>query len=281
MRSSRSNRCSRYHALLRKHKRRLSDLLHRGIIDYLIGVIDLRKGQAVHAVAGNRDLYAAVSTVSSAIAGDATSLARRYRELGLTGLYIADLDAIETQSPQTELIRQILACDLGFCDIVIDLGWTGDEHSATQSAILELAADYPALWIVAATESAKSLHSIARLAESVSAQRIILGMDYRGGRLISDFGDESAWFDEAQRLKVGGILVLDLQAVGTSAGAATAEICHRIRPQFPHTAVLSGGGIRSARDVRQLIRAGCDKCLVATALHERLHGQEIAPPAIA
>lgn len=247
------------------------ELLSGEIVGHLVGVIDLKHGRAVHAVAGNRDQYAAVSisTTSSGCSpldGDAISLAKRYRELGLTSLYIADLDAIETQSLQMARIRQILTLRLGFRTIMVDIGWTGKEDSLTRSAIFALAEEFSMLRIVAATESATSLDAIGTLTDSISAARIVLSLDYRGGRLISEVADETTWIETAQQWGIGGVLVLDLQAVGTSAGVATAEICQRVKRRNPKTAILSGGGIRSADDVRQLIHAGCDSCLVATAL---------------
>ena len=55
----------------------------------VIGVLDLLGGRAVHARAGRRDSYEPVR------GGDGVALARWYmRDVGLTELYAADLDAI-------------------------------------------------------------------------------------------------------------------------------------------------------------------------------------------
>ena len=54
----------------------------------VIGVIDVRGAQAVHARAGQRDQYKPI--------GDAVELARTYVDRhGLSELYVADLNAIE------------------------------------------------------------------------------------------------------------------------------------------------------------------------------------------
>ena len=62
----------------------------------IIGVIDLKDGQAVHARGGRRDEYRPVSEAAgTVINGDAVKLAGVYLEsFGLTDIYVADLDAI-------------------------------------------------------------------------------------------------------------------------------------------------------------------------------------------
>src|SRR5438093_937327 len=78
----------------------------------LIGVIDLLGARAVHARAGRRDRYQPVEAVArfSIPAGDPLSLARAYTDhLGITELYIADLDAILGRGPQDGVIASLAA----------------------------------------------------------------------------------------------------------------------------------------------------------------------------
>lgn len=227
-------------------------------------MIDLKNGLAVHAVAGRRRQYAPISILPTA--GDSIGLALRYRSLGLRRLYIADLDAIESREQQFKTIAEILSCGAGFQDVYLDIGWTGDEDAAACAAVSSLANDFSSLRIVAATESASSLESARTLSRLVPARRMILGLDYRGGQLISDVADEPTWLKVAAQLNVAGVLVLDLQSVGTSQGVVTSEICRRVKQTVPNASIFSGGGIRNAQDVTQLLEAGCVGCLVATAL---------------
>ena len=61
----------------------------------IVGVIDLRDGQAVHASGGVRHAYAPVTISGRQMRpGDAATLAAFYGELGLQDVYAADLDAI-------------------------------------------------------------------------------------------------------------------------------------------------------------------------------------------
>src|SRR5687768_1412923 len=79
----------------------------------IIGVIDLKDGEAVHARGGRRDEYAAVSEAAgTVIHGDAVKLAGVYLEsFGLTDVYVADLDAIASTEPNDDVVRSI--CNRG------------------------------------------------------------------------------------------------------------------------------------------------------------------------
>jgi phosphoribosylformimino-5-aminoimidazole carboxamide ribotide isomerase len=240
----------------------LNDLLSAEVITRIIGVIDLFGGRAVHAIAGDRDHYRPVEVCG----GDPNTLAAQYGKLGAAGLYIADLDAITGGDIQVAAINSI--CRSADDDVVlIDVGWTGSEDAQTREAISKLAlAHQSSLWI-AATESAQSCEALGELAELVSPDRVLLGLDYRGKDLTAVDHAEHVWVDRATQLGCCGAVILDLATVGTSVGPATIDVCERVRRLAPTLTLYSGGGIRSAADVRSLIQAGCDECLVATALH--------------
>src|SRR5690606_25203186 len=62
----------------------------------ILGVIDLARGQAVHARGGDRERYAPVATIAGHVIeqGNALALAEAYHDLfGIDELYVADLDA--------------------------------------------------------------------------------------------------------------------------------------------------------------------------------------------
>src|SRR3954454_17570977 len=75
-------------------------------------VLDLQRGRAVHAVAGDRAHYRAVRSILHEGA-DPIGLARAYRDaLGLRDLYLADLDAIAGAPPALPLYRELHALGL-------------------------------------------------------------------------------------------------------------------------------------------------------------------------
>ena len=78
----------------------------------VIGVLDLLAGRAVHARAGLRATYGPVPSVAGLPIGpgDALALARAYTDrLGLTELYVADLDAILGGTSQHMLVGRLAA----------------------------------------------------------------------------------------------------------------------------------------------------------------------------
>ena len=74
----------------------MNDLLTRRWVQHIVGVIDLLDGQAVHAIAGNRNQYQPIAFCN----GDPLALVAYYRTFGLSALYVADLDAIENDRIQ-------------------------------------------------------------------------------------------------------------------------------------------------------------------------------------
>lgn len=242
-----------------------SNLLAPEILPSIIGVIDLRHGVAVHGIAGNRNDYRAVEFCD----GSPMGLVKHYGSLGISRLYVADLDAILGGDVQTACLDETID-SFGGKEVFLDPGWTGDAKAGSVDAIASLADRHASLRIIAATETASSTGSVAGLTKVLSPDRALLGLDYRGGAAVQQSTEPGQWLDEAERCNLHGVLVLDVAAVGTSSGVVTHELCRSIAERNPRLKIYSGGGIRSASDVNQLIRAGCHGCVVATALHRKL-----------
>ena len=241
-------------------------LLHPSILRHLTGVIDLKAGQAVRAVAGERDGYRPIQNPQTNGPFGPTQLAQHYLALGLRSLYIADLDGLTGRAVQWPLIQRMLDPIPADVRVLIDIGWTDDEQGGSVAGLKQLLTDHGNIQVIAATESASSVGSVGRLAAKISANRVVLSLDYRGGVLTDKGFGQSAWLDETARLGLAGVIVLDTAAVGLGQGPVTPPLCRQVRSALPHTEILSGGGVRDASDMASLLDAGCDSCLVATAL---------------
>ncbi len=243
-------------------------LLNPAVLPRLVGVIDLRHGLPVHAVAGQREHYRPVHLERPVTAA---ALLDHYRRLGLRRFYLADLDGIIEGTPQWTPLERLVA-RLHECDeLLIDAGWRGQEGSGVQRRFRDLAASHDRLKWVVAGESAADPNAAFRLGELVGPSRVWLGMDYRDGVWLAAEGAEETWVRQAVADQLGGAVVLDVASVGTGGGPSTSAIVRRVRELAPHWRLLSGGGVRDGADVERLLQAGCDGCLVATALH-RLGG---------
>lgn len=242
----------------------------------LIGVIDLLGGNAVHAIVGRRNEYRNI-VADGVIQGDAISLAKRYARLGLNSLYVADLDAIMGSRPNVDLLTRLATTG---SDLWIDAGTAGPK-------IWDLIDAGQRTRFIIPTESFASLDAWSAACEKLDVTQVVMGLDLLGTQMrfldqarsptiqSDDLAENiSPWINKAISLGVKSILVLDLSYVGTNRGAGTIRSCETISRHWPSMQLISGGGVRKAADVELLLNAGCERVLVATALH---HDDSIAP----
>ena len=241
----------------------------------LIGVVDVLAGRAVHARAGHRERYAPVGTVAGSpiTSGDAPALARAYTErLGLSELYVADLDAILGRTPQDAVAAELAA--LG-PRLWLDAG-------VSSPAAARRALDLGAARVVVGLETLPSFDALGLICDAVGGDRIVFSLDLRDGEPIVARSDippgEPAHLvaSRAADTGVAAVTVIDLARVGTGLGLDF-ELIARVRAAAPKPTVLAGGGVRGLEDLARLADAGCDGALVATALQDgRLGPAEVA-----
>ena len=231
-------------------------------------MIDLKSGLAVHARAGNRDSYQPLPLFDA----DPVRVAERYLQLGLAGLYVADLDAIVRHAEPDRQLEPIIETVGSDQSILIDVGWRGDESPSAEQKLRSLVALTPSVQIIAASESARGVNALRKLADLIGVSRIQLGLDYRQSRWVSHHVTESEWCEVAEAIGINKTTLLDVSAVGQGTGPLEGVLsaCRKVRRRYPEWQVTSGGGIRDTRDVETLVEAGCDRCLVATMLHPLL-----------
>jgi phosphoribosylformimino-5-aminoimidazole carboxamide ribotide isomerase len=227
----------------------------------IVPVLDVSGGKAVHAQGGDRTRYRPVESVLSP-SPDPLRLAAAFRDrLGLSELYLADLDAIRGREPQWELFRALLGDG---CNLMVDAG-VRDRLRAM--ALRETGVRS----VVAGLETLKGPDEITELVEGLGAPSVVLGLDLRGGAPI---GDPRVWGPRdaagiaafAFACKMRRFLVLDLACVG-SQGGPPVEAARAVVARCAGAEVLVGGGIRDGKDLRSLAGLGVGGALVATALH--------------
>jgi phosphoribosylformimino-5-aminoimidazole carboxamide ribotide isomerase len=247
----------------------------------IIGVIDLKDGQAVHARGGRRDEYALVSEAAgTVINGDAVKLAGVYREIfGLTNIYVADLDAIgsavgrgpdkvrATTTPNVAVVRRI--CKRGG-HVFIDDGVATLDHAHRVAAA-------GAHEVIVGLETLTSFDLLRDICRHCP---VTFSLDLRNGIPMNGTGRTGLSPEDLAREAVAAgakaIIVLDVARVGGTAGPDT-EMLNRIRPVVTGAALLAGGGVRGLDDLKLLDRIGCDGALIATALHDgRLTASDVA-----
>jgi len=246
----------------------------------VIGVIDLLKGRAVHAVAGRRDAYQPVAEAAgSLIAGDPVALARLYVDaIGIEDLYVADLDAILTRGcrDQEDIIRSIVRIG---APVWLDAGATTAEEAAR---VLDLGCSR----LVIGLETLTGFQVLEAICDEIGAERVAFSLDLRNGTPIRLAHADRARIDadetaadvaaRAAALGVTTTIVLDLARMGTNRGVDV-DLMREVRQAAPRMFMLAGGGVREPEDLRALSGIGFDGALVATALHAgRIGNSDVA-----
>lgn len=237
----------------------------------LIPVLDLMRGVAVHARGGPRQSYLPVqSALLSGSAGYPVALGRSYRaKLGATSCYVADLDAIEGGPPQLDLISALANPVVGFgAGLMVDAGVTSP---AKAHAMLSEGAST----IVVGLETLGGLAELRAIVSAVGGERVVFSLDLKDGKPMHRGLERVAARDNvglelgarAADAGCGGVLVLDLSAVGSALGPRNLDLIAAFK-RLLGVRVYAGGGVRSEDDLRLLETAGCDAALVGTALHD-------------
>jgi phosphoribosylformimino-5-aminoimidazole carboxamide ribotide isomerase len=228
----------------------------------IVPVLDLKGGQIVRGIGGRRDEYRPV--VSGLIDSSApVDVAAAFRDrLGLSELYVADLDAIAGASPARETYTALHA--LG-CDLWVDAGLrvSGQAEALIAAGVAR---------VVAGLETLDGPRELARLCERYR-ERVVFSLDLKEGRPLdnrSAWGTASAWEVASRAVERGAscVLVLDLARVGGGSGTGTEDLCRRLAGAYPGVEIAAGGGVRGPDDLRRLRTCGVRAVLVASALHD-------------
>ncbi len=232
----------------------------------VLPVMDLQGGHVVRGVGGRRNQYSSVSSCFCADARPATVARALVGTFGFSQVYVADLDAIEQAEPGWEAYCRIADCGLS---LWLDAGI----KNCVDAEPLLARAPAAVHGLIVATETLDCPDVLDALRARVGDDRLVFSLDMHEGHAVSR---SPAWrrLDPRTILRIaldGGVrrfILLDLARVGSGAGAGTETLCRWLREQIPDGEIAAGGGIRHLADVTNLVAAGCDWVLVASALHD-------------
>ncbi|MCL4202708.1 MAG: hypothetical protein KJ000_09445 [Pirellulaceae bacterium] len=233
----------------------------------VIPVIDLKGGEVVHGVAGDRSRYRPIRSVLATDSCPAT-VARAFRDAGVFHeVYVADLDAIAGKAPDWDAMRQIGASGL---KIWLDAGVADVDRLLALASLCNGESDLAA--VVMGLESLDDPATLSAGLAELGPSRCIFSLDLRDGRPVTGC---DAWRNRSATeiaaaacdLGVRRMILLDVAGVGTNSGPQSLELARRLRADFPPLQLIGGGGIRNTRDLTSLSAAGFAAALVATALH--------------
>ena len=226
----------------------------------IIPVLDLSKGQVVHAKKGSRKHYRPIQS-SLCSSSHPAEIVRGYLKLyPFRTLYVADLDAIEHRGDNRNTI-QALCLEHPELEIWLDSGLSLVSHYLENQSKCSLR-------IVLSTESANSAFALASLMTGYPGHSFILSVDYRAGGILG-----APKIMQSKDLWPPDVIILNLDQVGTNNGVA---FPHGLSTEnlFDQYNIYYGGGIKSPADLMRLKTLGAAGALLATALHEEAINSE-------
>jgi len=223
----------------------------------LIPVIDLKQGQVVRAVRGDRQSYRPI--VSQLCAGsDPVELARvLVAHCASSRLYAADLDALTGGTAQAEVLRAILRA-LPTLEFWVDAGFA--DADAAEALFSRIGPGAARIVPVFASESLPSREALRRCFERHPAG--VLSLDRRDGRRLDPAG---CW--DAPELWPARLIVMTLERVGADAGPDL-DTLREVQARAPAVRLIGAGGVRNPADLARAAEAGAEAWLVASALHD-------------
>ena len=226
----------------------------------IIPVIDVLNGIAVHAVRGRRKEYQPLKSVLCNSV-DPFEVAKTFKRLGFSELYLADLDAITGKQVNFEVYRHIV-CETGL-ELMVDAGVSDIE-------VAKKMLENQVSKIVIGTETLRSKSFVQEAVKLLGNDRFIVSLDLLGDKVLVKLGFDGCknalcLLRDFRQIGVLGFIVLDLARVGSGEGVNMDFLKKAISNLG--TGVYVGGGVRGVADLIELRDLGVSGALVATALH--------------
>jgi phosphoribosylformimino-5-aminoimidazole carboxamide ribotide isomerase len=221
----------------------------------VIPAIDLRVGRAVRLRRGDPN-------EETAYDDDPVAVARRFQDEGARRLHVIDLDAALGEGDNRETVREICR------SVVVPVQVGGGIRS--MEAMMAVVDDGASRAILG-TAAAADVSFVARAVEEF-AERVVVAVDVRGGRVMTD-----GWREEGPELgpALAGLndagapryLVTAIARDGTLEGPDLT--LYRQVLGLNGRTVIASGGVRNADDVWALRDVGCEAAVTGKALYER------------
>jgi phosphoribosylformimino-5-aminoimidazole carboxamide ribotide isomerase len=225
----------------------------------VIPVIDVLNGVAVHAVRGNRKEYQPLkSGLTESV--NPIEVAKDFKKLGFSELYLADLDAILRKKPDIALYSRIV--DQTGLKLMVDAGVTDIETGQKlQNGKVSK--------IIIGTETLQTQAFINEAVKQVGANHLIVSIDMKDGKVLTlpSFDgptDALKLLSDFHRLGVSEFILLDLARVGSGEGVNLDFLKQAL---ILGAKVYVGGGVSSIEELVELKTLGVSGVLFATALH--------------
>lgn len=227
----------------------------------IIPVLDLKDGEVVIGKPGERSSYAPVEsklTDSSKPLQVATAFKEK---LGLRSFYLADLNSIMDEGDNFSVIKRIKK---GLeVNLIADLGIK--KRSDLENKIISFLDR-----IVVASETVEDLKLFSEALSRFDKDKVIASIDIECGDLLTglEFNDAESLIQELMVLGIKNFILIDLRRVGSRSGISDKIMSMAKKFNRRSLKLITGGGIKNLKQIREIEEAGFHGALISTALHD-------------
>jgi phosphoribosylformimino-5-aminoimidazole carboxamide ribotide isomerase len=226
----------------------------------IIPVIDILNGKVVHAVKGQRYNYQPLKSILFTSI-EPLEVAKGFKALGFSELYVADLDAIIDCSTDFGFFKHIVE-ETGM-HLMVDAGVTSIDRA-------QKLFENKVSMLIIGTETLLSKKFVTQAVEIFGSNRIVLSLDLKGDKILVKLGFDGCLspiclLKDFKAMGMSQIIVLDLARVGSGEGV-NLDFLKKVIAEVG-VDVYVGGGIRDINDLVELKKLGVSGALIATALH--------------
>jgi len=216
--------------------------------------VDILGGRCVQLVQGKRE--------SATAYGEPLACATRWLDEGAEALHIINLDgAFGSSGKNAELIDELVKKT----EVEIELG--GGIRSVEDAARW---LDTGVSRVIISTLATRQPECIRQLAEEFGSDRVMAGVDAKGGQIAvhgwqETAGDYIGWAQKFEELGAGSLLYTNVDVEGLQQGVRFAPVKHLIESvKIP---VVVAGGVSSRSDVAGLKDAGAWGAVLGSSLY--------------
>jgi len=197
---------------------------------------------------------------------DPLDAAKMFEDHGMKRLHMVDLDGAKAKKVINAAVVKKVA---GFTGLIVDFG--GGVQSKQD---LQLVLDSGAQMVTAGSIAVRDSQTVMEWVDEFGAQRIILGADFKDGRIaVSGWqeSDEATLFEFIQSYYAKGlrqVICTDVQRDGMLGGPALDTYCSLI-DQFPEIKLIASGGVGSIDDVYKLNELNLAGVIIGKAIYEQ------------
>ena len=233
----------------------------------IIPAIDIIDGQCVRLTKGDYE-------TKKVYDNDPRSMAQRYADVGIKRLHVVDLNGAKAgQLVNNEAIKSI-------CSVVglsVDLGGGIQSDRDIRKAFT-----LGARQITAGSIAAREPGTVSKWLKEFGPDKIILGADFKHGKIATSGWMESTGFDLMTYLDdyisrgINTVISTDISKDGMLEGSAV-DTYELIKQRYPKLELIASGGISCMDDIKKLNDLGIDGVIVGKAIYEnRISLEEIA-----